>query len=135
MRLFLFALAVALASAGCQTKSKVLGAPSDAGISKPYEAPMDKVQRATRDALAEAQFGIKEKETKYLDDARYQILAGQGLSAGSTGRYVRVIIENEKTRCTVRVLVESKVDSQAATPADIAIGEDLHKRIAARIAK
>jgi len=27
------------------------------------------------------------------------------------------------------------VDSQAASPADIAIGEDLHKRIAARIAK
>ncbi len=131
MRPYLFALAIA--AIGCQTKSKVLGAPSDAGISKTYEAPMDKVQRATRDALADAQFGIKEKETKYLDDSRYQILASQGLSAGSTGRYVRVMVENEKTRCTVRVLVESKVDSQAATPADIAIGEDLHKRIAARL--
>lgn len=131
MRPILLAAIVVLA--GCQTKSKVLQAPSDAGISKTYDAPMDKVQRACRDAVAASRFGIKEKETKYVDESRYMILASQGLSAGSTGRYVRIMIENQQTRCTVRVLVESKIDSQDAAPGDNAAAEGLHKEIAERL--
>ncbi len=136
-RNLLAAWILALGTAGCATRSEIRSLPMDAGVARTYEKPFDRVRLACRDALGELAFNIKEgeKDTGFIDENHYRIIATQGLAAGTMGRIARVMIENQKSQCAVWVVVRSKVESREAEPADQAIAEDLHKRIAARLAK
>jgi hypothetical protein len=128
---------LALAAAACATRSEIRSLPMDAGVARTYDKPFDRVRLACRDALGELAFNIKEGEqdTGFIDETHYRIIATQGLAAGTMGRIARIMIENQKSQCAVWVVVRSKVESREAEPADQAIAEDLHKRIAARLAK
>lgn len=131
------ALLAALTTAGCATRSEIRSLPMDAGVARTYPKPFDRVRMACRDALGELAFSIKEgeKDTGFIDESHYRIIATQGLAAGTMGRIARIMIENQKSQCSVWIVVRSKVESREAEPADQAIAEDLHKRIAARLAK
>ena len=131
MRPLCFAAFIVLA--GCQTRSEMRNLPWDAGLPKTYAAPFDKVRAACEDALRESYFKINEKESRPTEANRHQILASQGATSGN--RYVRVHVENQQTQCTVWLVVRSKVDSRENEPADNAVAEDLHKKIAARVSK
>lgn len=125
-------LALAWLSA-CQTKNDMRTLPWDSGIPKTYVAPYDKVRSACEDSLRELFFKISDKDSHSTEASRYQILASQGATTGN--RYARLHIENQGTQCTVWVVVRNKVDSRENEPADNLIAEDLHKKIAARVAK
>lgn len=130
-------LSFVLALSGCATRSEIRSLPMDAGVARTYAKPFDRVRMACRDALGELAFNIKEgeKDTGWIDESHYRIIATQGLAAGTMGRIARIMIENQKSQCSVWIVVRSKVESREAEPADQAIAEDLHKRIAARLAK
>jgi hypothetical protein len=119
--------------AACQTKREVLNLPWDAGTSQAFQAPLEKVRAACEDALREAYYTIREKESHPLESNRYQILASQGVATGN--RYVRVHLENQQGQVTVWLVVNSKVESRETQSADNAIAEDLQKKIAVRMAK
>jgi len=125
-------LALAVLSA-CQTKTEMRNLPWDSGVAKTYAAPFDKVRNACEDSLRELFFKINEKDSHATEASRYQLLSSQGPTSGN--RYARVHIENQATQCTVWVVVRSKVDSRENEPADNLIAEDMHKKIAARLAK
>jgi hypothetical protein len=116
---------------GCATRSKVKNQPSDAGVAATYQAPFAKVKVAARDALAELDFAVREEGI--LDDHDWRIVASQGITSGTLGRIVRVILEDAGGRVVVRVLVESKLDTDSTSAADGAIADSVHKRIAARL--
>jgi hypothetical protein len=130
-----FALAAAAILSACSTRKDLDTLPSDAGIPKTYAAPVEKVRLAAQDSLAELAFKPVDKYTRSLTEARWRIIAGQGVSAGSTGRYARVDVEDQKTQCTVWIVVRSKMDSREAMGTDNVLAEDLHKKIAARLAR
>ncbi len=132
MRSRIFAVSL-LALGACATASEVDRLPSDAGISRTYAFPVEKVRLACDDALAELSFKRVDKYTRSLTEQRYRLFASQGITGDSSGRYARVDIDNQKTQCTVWVLVRSKAESREAVPVENAIAEDLHKRIAARL--
>jgi hypothetical protein len=133
MRQILPALAALAALAGCQTRNEMRNLPWDSGIAKTYAAPYDKVRNACEDSLRELFFKINDKESRATEASRYQVLASQGATSGN--RYARVHIENQQTQCTVWVVIRSKVDSRENEPTDNLVAEDLHKKIAARVAK
>ena len=117
--------------AACQTKSEMRNLPWDSGIAKTYAAPFDKVRNACEDSVRELAFKINEKDSHATESTRYQIVASQGATTGN--RHARVHIENQQSQCTVWIVVRSKIDSRDTEPADNAIAEDLHKRIAGRL--
>jgi hypothetical protein len=133
MRTLPLLLALVLAVPGCVTRKQVASRPSDAGIKSVHKQDFDKVKRAALDAVGELHFEVKEQE--WADEYRYRIIASQGLSGGSTGRYVRVMIEKGEAERTVYILVEAKTNTQDATVVDGVIAQDLQKRLAARLAK
>jgi FAD/FMN-containing dehydrogenase len=121
-----------LIAAGCQTRNKVRQAPSDAGVAATYAAPLGRVHTASRDAIAEMGFTVREDEG--TDATGWRILASQGLSSGTLGRITRVVLEQQSATATVvRVLVESKLDTQEAAAADNAMANELQRKIAGRL--
>jgi len=132
-RAILPTLSAFLALAACATRSELRSLPSDAGIARSYTGSFDKVKLACRDALGQLKLSIKEgeKDTGPLTETTYRIIASQGISTGTVGRYARILIEDQKGTCVVRILVRSKAESQTNDQLDPIIAEDLHKRIAA----
>lgn len=122
-----------LALASCTTKKQVMAKPLDLGLKAVYEAPFDKVKRASYDALAELTFSVKEEKWDSRDANTWVITASQGLSSGSTGRYARIAIEKTDAKQTVYVLVEAKAATKDAASVDEAIAKDLQGRIEKRV--
>lgn len=118
---------------GCATKKSMMARPLDAGLKAVYEAPFDKVKRATYDSLADMTFTVKDEKWDSRDSSSWVITSSQGLSTGSTGRYARVVIEKTETKQTVYVLVESKAAVRDAATVDDAIAKDLQSRIEKRV--
>ena len=127
----LILVALLLASSGCATRKYMLSRPLDSGVKAVYPAPFDKVKRASYDALAELNFGVKDELWDNRDANAYVINTSQGLSSGSTGKYARVVILKAEKDQTVYVYVESKAATRSSAPAD----EDDAKSIQARIEK
>ena len=124
-------LASAALLAACQTKSEMRNLPWDAGTTKTYVAPYEKVRNACEDSLRELSFKINERDSRPADSNRYQIMGNQVPTSGN--RHARVHIENQQSQCTVWIVVRNRIDSRDTEPADNAIVEDLHKRIANRL--
>ena len=120
-------IALPLLLSACVTRSQMRSLPSDAGIQAIHEADFEKVRKASRDALGELEFGIKDDHD--LDESTWQILATQGLGSGTMGRLVRIRIEKGEEEMSVRVVVRSKADTSAAAAADEAIERDLMVKI------
>jgi hypothetical protein len=125
---------LALFAVSCATRKSMLARPLDAGIKAEYEAPFDKVKRATYDSLADMTFGVKDEKWDARDANSYVINSSQGLSTGSTGRYARIVIEKTDAKQTVYVLVESKAAVRDAATVDEAIAKDIQSRIEKRLA-
>lgn len=121
-----------IALAACTTRKAMMAKPLDLGLKAEYEAPFDKVKRASYDALSELSFGVKEEKWDSRDRNTWVITASQGLSSGSTGRYARVVIEKTDAKQTVYVLVEAKASTKDAASVDEAIAKDLQARIEKR---
>jgi hypothetical protein len=126
-------LVLALAFSGCVTKKQIASRPSDAGIKSVHKQDFDRVKRAALDAIGELHFEVKEET--WADEYRYRIIGSQGLSGGTTGRLVRIMIEKGDSERTVHILVEAKTTTQDATVIDGVIAQDLQKKLAARLAK
>ncbi len=122
-----------LLPAGCVTKKQIAGRPSDAGIKVVYPQDFAKVKRAALDALGELAFEVK--EDKWADEYRYQIIASQGLTTGTPGRLVRILIEKGEKERTTYILVESRAGSQDSATIDDAIARDLHRKMDVRLVK
>jgi len=133
MRRFLLLAALPLLAVSCATRKSMLARPLDSGIKAEYEAPFDKVKRAAYDSLTDLTFAVKDEKWDARDSNSYVINSSQGLNAGSTGRYARVVIEKTETKQTVYVLVESKAAVKDAATVDDAIAKDLHARIEKRV--
>ena len=129
-RLVLAALLLTVSSS-CATRKYMLSRPLDSGVKAVYPAPFDKVKRATYDALADLQYGVKDELWDSRDSNAYVINTSQGLSTGSTGKYARVVILKSEQEQTVYVYVESK----AATRSSAAGDEDDARSIQGRIEK
>ena len=129
MKRLLIALPFLLSA--CVTRSQMRSLPSDAGLQAVHKAKFEKVRQASRDALGEMAFGIKDDHD--LDESTWQILATQGLSGGTVGRLVRVRIEKREEDVSVRVAVRSKTETSGATAADEAIAKDLLEKIDKRL--
>lgn len=127
----LILVALLLTAGACATRKYMLSRPLDSGVKAVYPAPFDKVKRATYDALAELQYGVKDELWDNRDQNAYVINSSQGLSTGSTGKYARIVIMKAEKDQTVYVYVESK----AATRSSAAADEDDAKNIQARIEK
>ena len=123
--------AALLLIAACQTKSEMRNLPWDSGLARTYAAPFDKVRNACEDSLRELSFKINERDSRPADSNRYQIMGNQVPTSGN--RHARVHIENQQSQCTVWIVVRNRIDSRDTEPADNAIVEDLHKRIANRL--
>ena len=116
----------------CATRSEVRNLPSDAGTKGVYKESYDKVRLAAQDTTAELGFKVKEQSPAFENEHWY--IASQGLSAGGSGRYVRVrIVKGDEI--TVFVAVRNKAESREAMQTDDLIEKDIHKRVAARLAK
>ena len=129
-RTLAFVATLPLLLGACQTRAAIRNAPSDAGIAASYAGDFDRVKQASRDAVAEASFTVREDGAW---DKAWRIVATQGLSSGTVGRMVRVVLQPGMP-VGVHVLVRSKVDTREAEVADDALAQDIHKRIAARLA-
>jgi hypothetical protein len=115
--------------AACATRAEMRSLPSDAGTKGVYAATFEKVRLAAQDSTGE--LGFKIKEQYGTDDHTY--IASQGLSTGTSGRYVRVrVVKGDEI--AVYVAVRSKAESREAMQTDELIEKDVHKRIAARLA-
>src|SRR5262245_46631780 len=95
-RLFLLAAAALLPA--CATRSELRNMPSDAGVLKTYTAPFDKAKIACRDSLSELGFKIKdgEKDSGPVTDKVHRLIASQGISTGTVGRFARIMIEDQQ---------------------------------------
>lgn len=114
--------------AACATRAEMRSLPSDAGTKAVYKDSFEKVRLAAQDSTGELGFKIKEQ---YGADEHVYI-ASQGLSTGTSGRYVRVRI-TKGPETAVFVAVRSKAESREAAQTDELIEKDIHKRIAGRL--
>ena len=119
----------------CATRKGVTSKPLDAGVKAVYAAPFDKVKKAVFDSLAEMTFGVKEDKWDGRSENCYLIVASQGLSSGTLGRYCRVVIEKGDAEQTVYVIMESKVVGKDAETFDESLAKDFHAHVGARITK
>ena len=124
-------IALPLLLAACVTRSRMRSLPSDAGLQGIHKAEFEKVRQASRDALGELEFGIKEDHD--LDESTWHILATQGLGSGTMGRLVRIRIEKGEEEVSVRVAIRSKTDTSAASATDQAIARDILEKITKRL--
>lgn len=108
---------------GCSARSQVSNAAPDAGLVRSYAASFDKVQGASRAALAEISLPVSEE--RWLDRTRWSVLATPGVAV-SIGRIVRIIVEDHPTDCRVWVLAQIKPD---------AVEEELAEELQGRIAR
>lgn len=127
------ALAAALLMAACTTRNDVRSMPSDSGVRAEYGADLDRTRLAARDALGEMRFTIRDDES--LAPHLWRILATHGLNDGTLGRIARIMIDHQGSRAMVHVVVESKLETDAARAEESALAQDLQKRIAARLSK
>ena len=128
-------IAVPLLLAACATKGEMLSLPSDAGTKAVYKAPFEKVRLAAQDTSGELDFEIKPKETT-TTDAEVRFLSSQGISSGTSGRYLRVrVVKGEGDEVTVFAVIRSKTESSEARMTDDLIEKDFHKKVAARLEK
>jgi hypothetical protein len=126
-------IALPLLLAACATKGEMRNLPSDAGTKDSYSAGWDKIRLAAQDTCAELGFEIKPKETLALE-TEVRLLASQGLSSGTGGRYLRVrLVKGEGAEVAVYVAIRSKVDSSDARKVDDLMEKDFQKKLAARL--
>lgn len=118
-------LALPLLLSACATRKQVLARPLDAGLKAEIDAPFDKIKRAAFDSLGAMSFTVKEDFWDRRDAHCYVIIGSQGLVAGSTGRYARVVIEKLDSRIQVFALVESKTATAESAPVDEAVAKEL----------
>lgn len=105
--------------------------PSDAGSKAVFKQSLEKVRLAAQDSTGELGFKIKEQNSS-SSEASY--IASQGLSTGTSGRYVRVrTAQSENGEVAVYVAVRSKAESREAAQTDELIEKDILKRIAGRL--
>jgi hypothetical protein len=104
--------------------------PSDAGSKATFKESFDKVRLAAQDSTSELGFKIKE-QSGAGQEASY--IASQGLSAGTSGRYVRVRAVQSGDEVSVFVAVRSKAESREALQTDELIEKDILKRIGGRL--
>jgi hypothetical protein len=130
----LLLLALVLSVAACATKKYVQNLPLDSGVKAVYEAPFDKVKRSSYDALAELSYSVKEQQWDQRGEHTWVIVASQGLSAGTAGRYARIVIEKSEKEQTVYVVVESKASSRGAAAQDEDDAKAMQSRIEKRLA-
>jgi hypothetical protein len=126
-------LALLLTTSACATRKYMLSRPLDSGAKAVYTAPFDKVKRATYDALADLQYGVKDELWDNRDPNAYVINTSQGLSSGSTGKYARVVIMKGDAEQTVYVYVESKAATRSSAAADEDDGKNIQGRIEKRV--
>jgi hypothetical protein len=124
-------VAFLLSLAACTTRKYMLSRPLDSGFKAVYESPFDKVKRASYDVLAEVGFSVKDERWDERAENAWVINSSQGLSAGTVGRYARIVIQKTDREQTVFVLVESKAATREAAASD----EDTAKSLLARIEK
>ena len=129
------ALLLPLLLQACATRKGVTSKPLDSGVKAVYAAPFDKVKKAVFDSLSEMTFTVKEDKWDGRSENCYLIVASQGLSSGTLGRYCRVVIEKSDGEQTVYVLMESKVVGKDAETFDESLAKDFHSHVAGRIAK
>lgn len=129
----LFLLALPLALVSCTTRKAMMAKPLDMGVKAEYVAPFDGTKRAVYDVLGAMAFGVKDEMWDRRDTRCYVINASQGLSAGTTGRYARVVIEKGDPKQTVFVLVESKTATRDAATIDEAVEKELQSNIEKRL--
>ncbi len=132
MKTMLPFLLLGLALAGCASRKSVMAKPLDSGVKAVYDAPFEKVKRAAYDALGELVFKVHEEKWDGRAENVWVIQGSQGLSTGSTGRYVRIAIEKTEKEQTVYVFVEAKAASRDTQSVDDAIAKDLQSKIEKR---
>ena len=115
----------------CATKSEIKMLPQDAGVKAVYKETYEKVRRAAQDTAAE--FGFKTKEEGMKDEHTWHFLASQGMSSGTSGRYLRVVIPTGEAERGVYVVVRSKAESVENQRMDDLLAQDIHKKIAGRL--
>lgn len=119
----------------CATKKGMTSKPLDTGVKTVYAGPFDKVKKAVYDSLGEMSFTVKEDKWDGRSENSYLIVASQGLSSGTLGRYCRVVIEKGDGEQTVYVLMESKVPGKDAETFDESLAKDFHGHVAKRLGK
>lgn len=118
--------------AACVTRSEMRSLPSDAGTKAVYQGAFEKVRLAAQDSTGEIGFTIKEQSPG--SSVEHWYIGSQGLSSGTSGRFVRVRLVKGDDGIAVFVAVRSKSESREAAQTDELIEKDVHKRIAGRLA-
>ena len=122
-----------LLAAGCATRSEIRMLPSDTGTKAVYRSSPDRVRLACMDTAGELGFKIKEQTGAETD---HTFIASQGLSSGSSGRYLRVRLargDGDAGEMKVFVVVRSKVESKETAHTDALMEKDIQQRIAKRL--
>ena len=122
-----------LLAAGCATRSEMRMLPSDAGAKAVYRSSPDRVRLACMDTAGELGFKVKEQTGS---DADHTFIASQGLSSGSSGRYLRVRLsrgDGDAGEMKVYVVVRSKVESKETAHTDELLEKDFQQRVAKRL--
>jgi hypothetical protein len=76
---------------------------------------------------------VKEEKWDHRDQNAWSVTASQGLSAGTAGRFARIIIMKAEAEQTVYVVIESKASSRTAAAQDEDDAKSLHARIEKRV--
>jgi len=116
----------------CATKSEVLQLPPDYGVKAVYKESYEKVKLAAQHSSLE--LGFTQKQEGMKDEHTYYFLSSQGMGAGGGGRYLRVIIPTREAERAVYIVVRSKAESSENMRMDEVLAQDIHKKIAARLA-
>ena len=116
----------------CATKSEVLNLPPDSGVKAVYKESYEKVKIAAQHTALE--LGFKQKQEGMKDEHTYYFYSSQGIGSGTGGRHLRVIIPAGEAERAVYILVRSKTESNDNHRTDDLIAQDMHKRIATRLA-
>lgn len=117
-------LAAAALPAGCMTRNKMWTEPSYMGDKRIYAGNVDRVAMAARDAGVQVGFTLRREEAMGVN-AR-QFLYSQGLSADTSGRYLRIRVQAEGSGIAVWAYVRSKMESNQADVTDSILEREVH---------
>jgi hypothetical protein len=117
--------------AACATKSEVKGMPPDTGLKAVYKEPFEKVKLAAQHTALE--LGFKLKEEWMASEHSTYILYSQSMAPGS-GRWLRYHIPTGEAERVTYVFVQSKSESNDNRRTDDLLAQEIHKKIAARLA-
>lgn len=113
-----FALALVCVSiTACATTGGIRNEPLDAGTSRSYAAPLNRVVTATREAVAQA--GLQIDDVSHPSDSTWVVIGKRGIGIFSYGELVRAVVRPAGTgRTIVYVLTRRRVATDITAKGD-----------------